>query len=137
MEPITIFKNQEQARECLNYYKTLLNLDSWIIDVNLKYDQKVIAPAWGNSHIFRAIHTSIINIPMPKRGQINTFPQRYCQELILAHEVMHIRLPTVEVEIESTEGEFYNAEQHATLELIAKGIIMAKYGLTMQYFENF
>lgn len=137
MQPIIIFKNKREALICLNYYKKLLNLDSWIIDIQLHYDHPCVAPAWGKSSIYRAIHTAIIHIPMPKPKQINPFPQRYCQELITVHELMHVRLPTVDVEIESTEGEFYEAEAHATLELISKAIIMSQYNLPFDYFENF
>lgn len=137
MQPITIFEDKQEALECLRYYQHILSLDDWIIDIVLDYRSPCIAPAWGKSSIYRAIHTAIIKLPIPKSGQINNFAQRYCQELIVVHELMHCRLPSVDVEVESTEGEYYEAEQHATLELISKGIIMAKYGLDFGYFENF
>lgn len=137
MRPIIIFKNKNLAHECLREWQKRLSLDGWIIDIQLHYDHPCIAPAWGKSSIYRAIHTAIIHIPMPYPGQINEFPQRYIQELIVVHELLHVCLPTVEVEVETTEGEYYEAESHARLELLAKALIMAKYDLTFDYFENF
>lgn len=137
MKPIIIFESEQQALECLREWKERLNLFDWIINIHLHFNHPCIAPAWGSSSIWRAIHTAEINIPMPSDGQINKFPQRYIQELILVHELLHICLPTVEVEVETTEGEYYEAETHARLELLAKALISAKYNLTFDYFENF
>lgn len=137
MEPIIIYENKKQALKYMKYWQRILNLDSWLIDVRLHYDQPCIAPSWGASKIYRAIHIGVINIPMPKPNQINTFPQRYSQELITVHELCHFRIPSVQMEVENTANDFYEDEVHASLEAVAKGYIMAKYELTMQYFENF
>lgn len=137
MQPIIIFKNEKQAYDCLFYWQRILNLQDWIIDIYLKYNDPVIAPAWGKSSIYRAIHTSIIIIPMPKPRKINNFAQRYIQELILVHELLHVVLPTIEVDVETTEGDYYEAEAHARLELLAKGFIMTRYDLDFDYFYNF
>lgn len=137
MQPIIIFKNQTQARDCLHKWRYRLSLSDWIIDIHLHYGDIVIAPAWGKSTIWRAIHVAEIHIPMPGPGQINPFPQRYCQELILVHELLHIVLPGYDADINTTEGFFYENEQHARLESIAKALIMAKYNVGRNWFDNY
>lgn len=136
MSPIIIFENKAQALKYLKEWQTRLNLNSWIIDVNLDYKHLCIAPAWGSSNIWRAIQTAKINIPMPKPGQINTFPQRYVQELILVHELMHVKLPGYDADPNTTEGFYYENDQHAILEHIAKALIAAKYKLDFSWFYN-
>lgn len=137
MKPIIIFKSSDHAYDCLFEWQDRMNLLDWIIDIHLDCHSPVKAPAWGKSSIYRAIHTAIIHIPMPCPGQMNRFPQRYVQELILVHELLHVALPSVEVEVETTEGDYYEAETHARLELLAKALISAKYGLTFDWFYNF
>lgn len=136
MEPIIIFKNRQQAYECLKYYKKLLSLDDWIIDINLDYNSPCIAPAWGKSKIYRAIHVAEILIPMPYKGQINKFPVRYSQEEISVHELLHVRLPSLDLETESTASDFYESEFHASLEATAKALIMSKYNIPMDWYYN-
>lgn len=136
MKPIIIFENKQQALSCLKEWKTRLSLSDWIIDVHLHYNDPVIAPAWGKSTIWRAIHIAEIHIPMPRPGQINPFPQKYCQELILVHELMHIKLPGYEADPNTTEGFYYENEQHAILESVAKALIMARYDIGLEWFEN-
>lgn len=74
---------------------------------------------------------------MPYEGQINRFSQRYIQELIVVHELLHVALPGYEADPSTTEGYFYENEEHARLELLAKGYIMARYNLDFNYFQNF
>lgn len=135
--PIIIFKNQQQAQNCLFEWQNKLSLFDWIININLLYDEIVTAPNWGSSTNWRAMHIAEIYIPMPQAGQINPFPQKYCQELILVHELLHIRIPKSRVNVNSNEGNYYQAEQHATLESIAKALIMAKYDVNIDWFYNF
>lgn len=137
MFPIIIFKNQQQAYDCLFYWAEILNLQSWIIDIKLDHDAPCIAPNWGSSSIWRAMHIAEISIPMPKRGQINPFPQKYCQEEIMIHELCHILLPGHEANTDTTEGDFYEKEQHARLETVAKALVMARYNLSIEWFYNF
>lgn len=121
----------------MRMWQNILGLNRWIIDIVLDYRSPVIAPAWGKSKIWRAIHVAEIKIPMPKPGQINRFAQRYSQELITVHELFHILLPGYEADPSTTEGFYYENEQHATLESIAKSIIMARYDLPFTYFNNY
>lgn len=137
MSPIIIFKNHEQAYQSLFEWQDRLSLSDWVIDINLQYNEPVVAPNWGSSTSFRAMHIANINIPMPKPCQINYFPLRYCQELILVHELMHIRLPGYDIDPNTTEGKFFESENHAILESIAKALIMSKYNLTIDWFYNF
>lgn len=137
MTPIIIFKNQKQAYEYLFYWRNLLGLQNWIISINLLYNEPCIAPNWGRSTNWRAMHVGEINIPMPKPRQINTFPMRYVQEDILVHELMHFLLPGIKSEYDTTESDYYSKETHATLESIAKSLIMARYRLPFEYFYNF
>lgn len=137
MTPIIIFSSQRQARECLRYWQRILNLQSWIIGVNLAYNGPLTAPDWGKSTIYRAIKVADIFIPIPEEGQENDFPETYCQEDILVHELLHVLLPTVEVRAHTTEGEYYTSDMHAKLEGLAKALLMAKYDITMDWFYNF
>lgn len=135
-EPVILFQDQAQAAQYLREWQSRLSLDDWIITVHLLHNGPILAPDWGSSSNWRAIHVADIRIPMPEPDQLNSFPERYCQELILVHELMHIRLPGYRVDPSTQEGHYYEAEQHATLELIAKALIKAKYGLPHHWFEN-
>lgn len=137
MKPIIIFNCPKQAEDCLLEWQSRLNLQNWIINVHLNYHHPCIAPAWGKSKIYRAIHISEIHIPMPKPGQINTFPEKYCQELIVVHELMHCKLAGHDADPSTTEGFYYENEQHAILEDIAKALIMSRYDLDFEWFYNF
>lgn len=135
--PIIIFKNYQQAYDCLFYWRELLGLQNWIINIILDYSAPIEAPNWGSSLNHRAIHVATITIPMPWPGQINPFPIRYCQEEIVIHELLHILWPRYEVNHNTTEGNFYLMEVHASLEQTAKALLMARYGLDISWFYNF
>lgn len=137
MGPVIVFSGYKQAMRYLREWQSRLNLDDWIIDLYLEYDQLLTAPDWGRSSNFRAIRVAEIYIPMPAPGQINRFPERYCQEEILVHELLHVRMPSTRVDPSTNEGNFYRDESHAILEHICKALIKAKYGIDQEWFYNF
>lgn len=136
VRPIIVFKDRQQAVGSLREWQKRLGLEDWIIDIQLTYDGPIIAPNWGKSSNYRAIHVAEIFIPMPAPDQINTFPERYCQEEIVVHELLHVLLPNTRINPNTTEGDFFQSESHARLESIAKALIMSKYGVNRDWFYN-
>lgn len=126
--PIIKFKNYEQAMEYLDKWKKILSLQNWIIDIELSNEQTE-SPNWGSSVNWKAIRIAKITIPTVVDS--NKFVAKYCQELILVHELLHILMLPCD-----SENETVRAEWHAQLEQMAKGYIMSKYELNFSWFEN-
>lgn len=60
---------------------------------------------------------------------------RYCAEKILVHELLHCRYNWIKSP-DSVEGIFWYTYEHYFLEQMAKSLIMVKYGLELNYFEQ-
>lgn len=144
ISPIMEFENQNQLNECLKWWQDKLQLNDWIISAYLNdeilynnekeeclglhksdYVQK-------NSYIDISTYKAIQEYLEKEDSSIN---YKVCHELILVHELLHVKIPMFENEDSSIGNVFYEINQHALIESLAKTLIMAKYDLDFDWFK--
>ena len=134
-EPITEFEDSGLLRRCAKEWINRLGLNHWSIKVDLA--ERVEMSSQNNlgenecSHINRS---SSIKIAI-----LDTFLTEGCQkvpqEFTLVHELLHciFSLPVSD----SLEGRFFEVEMHSKIDLIAQALIMTKYNISVDWFNNF
>lgn len=136
--PIMEFNDNRQLMKCMRYWKKVLFLDHWIIKVALVDREECKAggeECSGTNHFQISGSSSMIFIATPDddiRGRI----VKYCAEKTLVHELLHCKYNWVS-ETGTQEGKYYENLEHSLIEQMSKSLIMAKYGLTASWFENF
>lgn len=137
-EPIMTFKDNAQLRECMLWWKERLFLHDWSIsavlsdDVHEEGEEKQLA----GLNTFQIIHmTSFIQINTKEPGNMPTSIARTCQENTLVHELLHLRMNWLEAPY-NHEGSYYEALEHQKIEQFARSLILAKYQLPPDWFDN-
>lgn len=136
--PIMEFKDNRQLMKCMRYWKKILFLDHWIIKAALvdREDCKVDGEECaGKCHFQIAGSSSMISIAIPDDDMRERIA-KYCAEKTLVHELLHCKYNWT-VSPDSMVGNYFEAQEHSLIEQMAKSLIMAKYGLTLSWFENF
>lgn len=128
MQPIIKFNSYIQALECLDEWKYILGLQNWIIGLQFT-NEETQSPDWGYSETHKAIRIATIFIPTVIDAA--SFSAKYCEELIIVHECLHIKMQPCD-----SKNETVRAEWHAILEDMAKGYLMARYDINFTWFEN-
>lgn len=135
MKPIEEFKDKEELMECVRWWQHRLFLDGWIITANLVEPQDFInEDVCGECSFDMTNHCAVIRI-LEKRYYGEDRIMKYCAERILVHELLHCKYNWL-TNANSYEGKYVDATEHGLLEEMAKSFIMAKYGLTFDYFKN-
>ena len=136
VSPIMRFESQQQLEESLAEWQSRLLLSDWIIKVklvkpeDLERDGKQLGGF--NSHV-DTLMSSEISIA---DGDFPDSVTKVCAEESLVHELLHLKLPMFIVD-GSIESCLYNDGVHATIEQLAKSLLMAKYNLSLSWFKNF
>ena len=130
--PIVRFSNREEGMVCLREWQNLLFLNDWIIDLNLEdnwceHDQNLASNDYQPT-----LKTSIIT--MDTKDHYGMMKQPH--ELVLVHELLHLKFLFSENAPETTEGGFFGMVEHMVIEEMARSLIMAKYDLTPEWFRN-
>lgn len=137
-EPILEFTDLKQAYECLKYWQKLLFLDDHIIKLELH--DKIIGST-GNElagQVDRITDNKTAIIQILKKDYFNDQYVKFCAEETLVHELMHIRLDLCSHDKDaSVEGIVYDTITHQMVSMMARSLIMAKYGVTFDYFKAF
>lgn len=136
MEPIIEFKSNAELRECLKYWQNILYLNDWIFDICLEDAENMLIdgkPQAGTNHLDFVHKCSVVKIA--KRTETTAIRiVKIPHEAVLVHELLHCKYnwiggdQYVQIYVETTE--------HALLEQMARSLIMAKYGLTPDWFNN-
>lgn len=138
MKPIEEFKTQEELIECLKWWQRRLYLDSWLIEAELvdmviDVDGDDIPDAVGhNSFVYES---EMSKIQILKKENYDCY-WRYCAEKILVHEILHCKYNWMQNQDWTYESAYVDAVEHKLLEQMAKSLIMAKYDLDLNYFQN-
>lgn len=137
MEPIYDFEKlpntQEVLEERLRYWQHVLNLDHWIIEAHMvdgfKQDVENETITMGmNALTHQSCYADIaISRGEPPVG-------RKFDELTLVHELMHCVIPLFGSEEEGYFEGVANMYTERQIELIARSLMKAKYGLEMKDF---
>ena len=131
-QPIVRFANREESMECLKEWQNLLFLNDWIIDLNLVDDLCDSRKNLAENDYQPTLKTSIIT--MDTRDHYGVMKQPH--ELVLVHELLHLKFLFSEMAPETTEGGFFGMVEHMVIEEMARSLIMVKYGLTPEWFRN-
>jgi hypothetical protein len=129
MEPIIEFKNTEQAIGCLKEWQDRLALNEWIIKVYFAAPHEFkLKGVMGECEYDNVNKCAVISIMKPEFYGDRIM--KYCAELTLVHELLHCKLGLLAID----DG--YNNLLHQTQEDIAKAFIMAKYGISREWFSD-
>ena len=133
--PIIKFESKKQLEECLEWWKSKLFLNDWIIHVN--YIAFHLPPLnnvdMGNCNADYVNKCALITL-----ADYNTLPKdcimTLCDEKVLIHELLHIIYPVYS----QNSYEAFALEQitHSTLEQMAKTLLMVKYNLSFEWFDR-
>lgn len=134
--PIMRFESQQQLDESLAEWQSRLLLSDWIIMAKLVNPEELVKDGielTGFNDSEATLMTSLISIA---DGEFTDTITKVCAEESLVHELLHLKLPMFIVD-GSIESCLYNSGVHATIEQLAKSLLMAKYKLSLSWFKNF
>ncbi len=125
------FTSKEELNQCLKWWQKKLFLTDWIIKARVcrKEDFKSDDKLAGENYFSTINRYSQISILEKEEYEQEKPIMKYCAEKILLHELLHLKFDTI----------YSNQEDwvvHVLVEQMAKSMIMAKYNLTLDYFEN-
>ncbi|MGE1061204.1 hypothetical protein NXG27_00945 [Megasphaera paucivorans] len=135
-EPIIEFTSIKQAYDCLHEWQNRLFLDDWIIKLNLLPRIQMTDDDAGHNTFQITNKASVISICIPDDDAKSRI-SKFCQELILVHELLHLKYNLVDASNPSYEEVSLMQTEHMLLEQMAKSLIMAKYNLQREWFINF
>jgi hypothetical protein len=134
--PIMEFKAQIQADECLSEWQRRLFLDDWIIKVKLMPSHEIDTSGnlCGYCDAEYSIKTAVIQIA---NDIIPDSVSKVCAEKTLVHELLHCKHINLEPNSNNYSGQYMSICQHQLIEEMSKSLIMAKYGVQLDWFKNF
>lgn len=138
LTPIMEFETDEQLQACIEEWKKVLFLQDWVIKGSLVdelYDSEGNELA-GNNSFQVANKCSLIQI-VRANDDIKSRIVKYCAEATLVHELLHCKYNWTSKCSDSIEYVYYDTQEHSLIEQMAKSLIMAKYNLPFEWFNNF
>jgi hypothetical protein len=137
-KPILRFENEAELRKCMLWWKERLFLHDWSIVVHLAeevFDENNYECAGNNE--FQLLHmTSVITISTKEDGiKSTTTVSKVCHEKTLVHELLHLKYNWL-LAPSSHEGMYFDALEHQKLEQMARSLVLAKYQLPADWFDQ-
>ena len=138
--PIMEFESQEHLQSCIEEWKKVLFLQDWIIR-GILVDPPFVDEDCGGElcahNEFQIVNRcSLIRIVKPNED-IKSRIVKYCAELSLVHELLHCKYNWTAKSSESIEYAYFDTLEHGLIEQMAKSLIMVKYDLPFEWFQNF
>lgn len=128
------FNDEAHLNACLEWWQMRLGLRDWIIKAKLTNDLND-DDNHGENEYQPSNKCAMIRIrpfdSLCADGWITKQPQ----ELVLVHELLHCKIFQITYDTPSIEMILFNQAQHQLIEDMAKALIMAKYGLTLEWFK--
>ncbi len=131
--PIIEFKTQERAVKSLKEWQHRLYLDDWILRITLEYPQNMNGFR-GLSTIQTECKCALIQLAIPNQDLYERII-KFCQEQTLVHELLHLKY-SWDGTSDTYEGRYVDACEHSVLEQMARSLIMAKYKIGPEWFDN-
>jgi hypothetical protein len=131
-KPLEKFEAQEQLDTYLKEWQERLFLTDWVIKVHINCapQEMTIADVVG-SNIWQEINkSSVIRILIPIYYGDRIL--KYCAEKTLVHELLHIKFCL----FGESGNDLQDRIQHQNVEEMAKSLIMAKYNITLDWFNE-
>ena len=132
VEPIRVYENLEALKQSMEEWKRRLFLDSWIITVG--YHNKDQYPG-DNGHVNFSVENETAAITLLSDENEEDMTIKTCQELVLVHELLHLKMGFIAGE-NTIEGNLYEVHQHRLIYELSKSLIMAKYGIGLDWFKK-
>jgi len=131
-QPIMQFETDEQMQECLKEWQERLYLQDWAI----KYEVKELDDALAEISTIHSLKVATISFhPITEESKKKEL-LKYCAEKIMVHELNHIIFDVAKF----NDGGYADVEfellQHQKTELMARSLLMAKYGMSADWFKN-
>lgn len=138
-EPVMEFENQKHLQSYIEEWKKILFLQDWIIR-GILVDPPIIDDNGdelsGRNEIQIVNKCSVIYIIRPNRDSQNRV-SKFCAELTLVHELLHCKYNWTQKAPNSIEYIYFDTLEHSLIEQMAKSLIMTKYALPFEWFQNF
>lgn len=135
-EPIIEFKTDKEARECLKEWQNRLYLSDWIISLSLVDTEELLVngkPMAGTNNL-DFVHKACVISVARRTESMNDRIVKTPHELVLVHELLHCKYNWIGGE--GYEKTYVDETEHALLEQMARSLMMAKYNLTPDWFNN-
>ena len=138
--PIMEFESTEHLQSCIEEWKKVLFLQDWIIKGVLVdpplIDEECGGELCGHNSFQIDNKCSVIRIVRPN-DDIRSRIVKYCAECNLVHELLHCKYNWTVNNHGGLEYVYYDTLEHGLIEQMAKSLIMAKYNLPFEWFQNF
>jgi len=130
--PVIKFNSTAEIMPYLREWKHRLFLDEWIICVGFhsldEYPDE-------NGHVEFSImnKTATITLLDSDHMQDDERIMRNCHELILVHELLHLKIGFLDAP-STAEGRLWRVHEHQLIYEMSKSLIMAKYNIGLDWF---
>ena len=136
--PIMDFESDSQLQECIEEWKKILFLQDWtikgmLVDALCNDDEEELA---GLNNFQVSNKCSLIKIVRANEDNTSRIV-KYCAEATLVHEMLHCKYNWAQKCSDSIEYAYYDCLEHGLIEQMAKSLIMVKYDLPFEWFQNF
>lgn len=137
--PIMEFESQEHLQSCIEEWKKVLFLQDWVIK-GVLVDPPLLDDSGcelcGHNEFQIVNRCSVVRIVKPS-DDIKDRIVKFCAELSLVHELLHCKYNWTLKDANSVEYAYYDTLEHGLIEQMAKSLIMVKYNLPFEWFQNF
>ena len=137
--PIMEFESQEQLQACVEEWKKVLFLQDWTIKgalVDPPFLDDEGDELGGHNSLQVVNRCSFIQIVKPN-DDIRDRIVKFCAEVTLVHELLHCKYNWTLKNADSIEYAYFETLEHSLIEQMAKSLIMVKYNLPFEWFQNF
>lgn len=139
--PVINFKTNEALMERMRYWQRILLLQDWVISARIVPADELSEVDEDGSRACGLVHYIIpeqcasIGIMRAEDWPADSI-RKFCQELFLVHELLHLKLwrPASVGTAHTAEGLLADAHDHTVVDQMARSLLMAKYGLEYDWF---
>ncbi len=129
-----VFNSKEELNKYLKWWQEKLFLTDWIIKVRICEPCDFSDEGNMGENSFDMVNKCCIIRILDKKYYGDRI-MKYCAEKVLVHELLHCKYNWLANE-GSYEGKYIDVMEYGLLEQMAKSLIMAKYDLSLDYFDN-
>lgn len=134
MEIKEVFISKEELNAYLKWWQEKLFLTDWIIKAKICEPCDFVDEGNMGENSFDMVNRCCVIRILDKKYYGDRI-MKYCAEKVLVHELLHCKYNWIANE-SSYEGKYVDVMEHGLLEQMAKTLIMAKYDLSINYFND-
>lgn len=134
MEIKEVFGSKEELNTCLKWWQEKLFLTDWIIKARICEPCDFQNEDCMGENSFDMVNKCCVIRILDKKYYGDRI-MKYCAEKVLVHELLHCKYNWLAND-GSYEGKYVDVTEHGLLEQMAKSLIMAKYDVNLDYFND-